>query len=56
MHRIQSYLGKTNVQLGASYSTSKSSTDLYYQGYQAGAKYINAPENSIGITIQHYPV
>lgn len=45
---ITSYLSKTNVQLGATYSVGKKSTVLYEDGYQASAKYINASADSIG--------
>lgn len=39
---IRDYLSKTNVQLGASYSTGQKSTALYDKGYEAAANYINA--------------
>ncbi|KAI6711666.1 hypothetical protein JHW43_005811 [Diplocarpon mali] len=44
---IDSYLSKTNVQLGASYAVGKKSTALYEDGYAAAAKYINATGDSI---------
>lgn len=44
---IRDYLSNNNVQLGASYSISQKSTDLYEQGYAAAAKYINAARNEI---------
>jgi len=47
--RIKDYLTNTNVQLGASYDTSKKSTALFNEGYRAAAKYINATPEEIGI-------
>lgn len=47
--RITDYLTNTNVQLGASYETSKKSTSLFNEGYKAAAKYINATPEEIGI-------
>ncbi|KXT05255.1 hypothetical protein AC578_8382 [Pseudocercospora eumusae] len=45
---IVSYLSSNNVQLGASYPISQKSTDLFYEGSAAVAKYINtAPENVV---------
>ena len=49
--RIHDYLAKTNVQLGASYSTSQKSSALYEKGYQAAASYINASRDDIGTII-----
>ncbi|OLN95904.1 putative cysteine desulfurase [Colletotrichum chlorophyti] len=44
---IRDYLSQTNVQLGASYNVGQRSTALYNQGYEAGAKYINASPDEI---------
>ncbi|KAL0936587.1 aminotransferase class-v [Colletotrichum truncatum] len=44
---IRDYLSQTNVQLGASYRVGQRSTALYGEGYQAGAKYINASPDEI---------
>ncbi|KAF9870011.1 aminotransferase class-v [Colletotrichum karsti] len=44
---IRDYLSQTNVQLGASYKVGQRSTALYGDGYQAGAKYINASPDEI---------
>ncbi|PVI05446.1 PLP-dependent transferase [Periconia macrospinosa] len=46
---ITQYLLKTNVQLGATYSTAQQSTNKYGDGYQAAAKYINAGRDEIVI-------
>ncbi|CAI6309450.1 unnamed protein product [Periconia digitata] len=46
---ITQYLSKTNVQLGASYHTSATSTTKYGEGYKSAAKYINAGEDEIVI-------
>ncbi|TEA12910.1 Cysteine desulfurase-like protein ustD [Colletotrichum sidae] len=45
--QIRDYLSKTNVQLGASYAVGQRSTAFYNEGYQAGAKYINASPDEI---------
>ncbi|KAK4154672.1 pyridoxal phosphate-dependent transferase [Chaetomidium leptoderma] len=45
--RIRDYLLNTNVQLGATYSTGKKSTDRYNEGYAAAAKYIGASRDEI---------
>ncbi|KAI1435340.1 aminotransferase class-V [Xylaria sp. CBS 124048] len=44
---IRDYLSRNNVQLGASYKTSKLSTRRYDTGYTAGARYVNAHESDI---------
>ncbi|PWY83539.1 PLP-dependent transferase [Aspergillus heteromorphus CBS 117.55] len=44
---IVSYLSNTNVQLGATYKTSKLSTAAYGHGYEAAAKFINASPDEI---------
>ncbi|KAJ9645630.1 hypothetical protein H2204_001211 [Knufia peltigerae] len=44
---ISTYLSSTNVQLGASYPVSQTSTSKFNQGYLAGAKYINASPNEV---------
>ncbi|KAJ4290149.1 hypothetical protein N0V88_006658 [Collariella sp. IMI 366227] len=44
---IRDYLLNTNVQLGATYATSKTSTNRYADGYAAAAKYINASIDEI---------
>ncbi|KAK0730783.1 pyridoxal phosphate-dependent transferase [Lasiosphaeris hirsuta] len=44
---IRDYLLNTNVQLGASYFTSKRSTERYGAGYAAAAKYIGASDSEI---------
>ncbi|GFN11583.1 putative aminotransferase [Aspergillus tubingensis] len=44
---VTSYLSKTNVQLGATYNTSKVSTAAYDHGYKAAAKFINAKPEEI---------
>jgi hypothetical protein len=41
-----------NVQLGASYRTSQLSTSKYNEGYKAAAKYINASEDEVGMSIK----
>jgi len=46
--RIKDYLSSTNVQLGATYETSKKSTSLFNEGYKAAAQYINATPEEIG--------
>ncbi|GAB1206725.1 hypothetical protein APSETT445_005424 [Aspergillus pseudonomiae] len=45
--RITSYLTNTNVQLGATYKTSKLSTAAFTNGYEAAAKFINATPDEI---------
>ncbi|KIV95780.1 cysteine desulfurase [Exophiala mesophila] len=47
INSITVYLTKTNVQLGASYPVSQTSTDKFDSGYQAAAKYINASAKDI---------
>ncbi|KAK1964223.1 aminotransferase class-V [Colletotrichum sublineola] len=44
---IRDYLSQTNVQLGASYKVGQQATAAYSEGYQAGAKYINASPDEI---------
>ncbi|XRM43965.1 hypothetical protein ABZX51_007118 [Aspergillus tubingensis] len=44
---VTSYLSKTNVQLGATYNTSKASTAAYDHGYKAAAKFINAKPEEV---------
>ncbi|KAF7592105.1 hypothetical protein BBP40_000710 [Aspergillus hancockii] len=44
---ITSYLKNTNVQLGATYKTSKLSTAAFASGYEAAAKFINAKPEEI---------
>ncbi|KAK2013985.1 aminotransferase class-V [Colletotrichum eremochloae] len=44
---IRDYLSQTNVQLGASYKVGQQATAAYGEGYQAGAKYINASPDEI---------
>ncbi|OHF01078.1 aminotransferase class-V [Colletotrichum orchidophilum] len=44
---IRDYLTQTNVQLGASYKVGQKATASYGEGYQAGAKYINASSDEI---------
>ncbi|PYH97727.1 PLP-dependent transferase [Aspergillus ellipticus CBS 707.79] len=44
---IVSYLSNTNVQLGATYKTSKLSTASYGHGYDAAARFINASPDEI---------
>jgi selenocysteine lyase/cysteine desulfurase len=44
---IRDYLVTSNVQLGASYKVGKQSTARYSQGYEAGARYINAAKEEI---------
>lgn len=45
---IRDYLSTTNVQLGGSYATSKSSGARYGAGYEAAANFINASPDEIG--------
>lgn len=47
--RIQVYLFKTNVQLGASYTVGKLSTARYDAAFQAAADFINAPVDGVGL-------
>ena len=49
LRSISDYLSNTNVQLGASYTIGRKSTDLYYAGYEAAAKYINASPSEVVI-------
>lgn len=44
---ITDYLTKTNVQLGASYPVSQTSTSKFDNGYTAAAKYVNASPKDI---------
>ncbi|KAK7437979.1 hypothetical protein CaCOL14_011378 [Colletotrichum acutatum] len=44
---IRDYLTQSNVQLGASYKVGQKATASYGEGYQAGAKYINASSDEI---------
>ncbi|WPH00596.1 Hypothetical protein R9X50_00342600 [Acrodontium crateriforme] len=44
---VTTYLATTNVQLGASYPISQSSTKLYTDGCEASAKYINASPDEV---------
>ncbi|KAF2170129.1 hypothetical protein M409DRAFT_19734 [Zasmidium cellare ATCC 36951] len=45
---VAAYLSNNNVQLGASYPISQTSTDVFEQGCAAAAKYINAsPDNVV---------
>ncbi|KAK4127109.1 PLP-dependent transferase [Parathielavia appendiculata] len=47
LEHIRDYLLATNVQLGATYSTGKRSTDRYNEGYAAAARYIGAVRDEI---------
>ncbi|KAK3298887.1 pyridoxal phosphate-dependent transferase [Chaetomium fimeti] len=47
--RIRDYLVNTNVQLGASYATSKEATKRYYEGYTAAAEYIGASAEEVAL-------
>lgn len=51
-HSIHDYLLNTNVQLGASYATSKEATKRYAEGYAAAAEYIGASPEEVGV---YYP-
>lgn len=44
---ISTYLSKNNVQLGASYPIAQKSTNLFNEGCEAGAKYINASPHEV---------
>ncbi|KAK2065407.1 aminotransferase class-V [Colletotrichum caudatum] len=44
---VREYLSQTNVQLGASYKVGQQATAAYGEGYEAGAKYINASPDEI---------
>ncbi|EXJ83463.1 hypothetical protein A1O1_07086 [Capronia coronata CBS 617.96] len=44
---ISNYLASNNVQLGASYPISQTSTNKFNQGHAAGAKYINASPDEV---------
>jgi selenocysteine lyase/cysteine desulfurase len=46
--RIRDYLLDSNVQLGATYDTGKLSTSRVNEGFEAGARYINAGKDEIG--------
>ncbi|KAJ5143374.1 uncharacterized protein N7515_002161 [Penicillium bovifimosum] len=48
---IRSYLLKTNVQLGATYKTSKTSTNAYDNAYNVAAGFINAAPEEISIGV-----
>lgn len=52
---ITSYLTNTNVQLGATYKTSKISTASHTNAYEAAAKFINAKPEEIclGVSTTH---
>ncbi|KAI1203115.1 aminotransferase class-V [Nemania serpens] len=43
---IRDYLSRTNVQLGASYKAGRASTERYDAGFAAGARYVNAEDES----------
>jgi selenocysteine lyase/cysteine desulfurase len=45
---VSEYLGGTNVQLGASYPIAQKSTNLFAEGKDAVAKYINADFDEVG--------
>jgi hypothetical protein len=47
-YRIRDYLIGSNVQLGASYKVGQASTSRVAEGFEAGAKYINAAKDEIG--------
>jgi hypothetical protein len=47
---ITEYLSNNNVQMGASYEIGQKSSKLYSEGYEAGARYINADPEEIGQT------
>lgn len=49
---ITSYLTNTNVQLGATYKTSKLSTAGFANGYEAAAKFINAKPEEVSSPTQ----
>ena len=49
MYRISDYLSHTNVQLGATYTVGRESTELYTEGYKVAAKYMNAEPDEVGI-------
>jgi len=49
--RIRDYLITNNVQLGATYKISKTSTDKYYDGLRAAAKYVNASPDEVGMSV-----
>lgn len=46
---IRNYLYTHNVQLGATYKAGEQSTEAYSKGLEAGAQYINAAVDEIGI-------
>jgi len=49
---IRDYLITNNVQLGATYKISEISTDKYYDGLRAAAKYINASPDEVGMILR----
>lgn len=54
---MQTYFTTNNVQLGASYPVSQTSTRLFSEGHNAGARYINARPDQIVFgpsTTQHF--
>ena len=51
---IRKYLLDTNVQLGATYETSQSSTKLYEEGCKAGAAYVNARPDETGALVHQF--
>ena len=57
VNSITTYLTTTNVQLGASYPVSQTSTSLFSAGHAAGAAYINAKTEEVVFgpsTTQHF--
>ena len=48
LHSISNYLTNNNVQLGATYGTSKKSAAAYDAGCKAAAQFINADPDEIG--------
>lgn len=46
---IRDYLYTHNVQLGATYKAGEQSTEAYNKGLEAGARYINASVDEIGM-------
>ena len=49
VYRISDYLSHTNVQLGATYTVGRASTELYTEGCNSAAKYMNAEPDEVGI-------
>ncbi|KAI0408914.1 aminotransferase class-V [Xylaria palmicola] len=47
---IRDYLLRTNVQLGASYKTSRLATERYEKGFAAGAQYVHAEPSEIAFS------